>query len=80
MDDKSAAVTTGAAVRAELARAGLSQRELARRLNVSHTYITMRTKGVIAFNVTDLARVAEVLDIPVAVLVAQPVRANGSAA
>lgn len=70
MDDTTAAETTGAAVRAECARRSVSQRELARRMGVSHTYVTKRTAGIIAFNVTDLARIASILGISARVFVA----------
>lgn len=80
MDDKTIAGTTGAAVRAEAARVGMSLRVLAREMGVSHAYITRRVSGRIAFNVTDLDTIARILGISVSVLVPQPREANGSAA
>lgn len=59
------AVDTGAAIRAEAARAGLSLRALARELGRSHTFITDRAKGTVTCDVNDLVDIAQVLGIPV---------------
>lgn len=77
MDNNDVAKVTGAAVRAEAARRGMSIRELARQLGVSHSYVSYRTKGRVAFNITDLDRVSKVLDVPLAELLP---RTKGAAA
>lgn len=53
------------AVRAELARAGRSQRDLARALGVSHAYLWRRTRGEVGFAAEELLAVADFLAIPV---------------
>ena len=55
---------TGANVRAEMARRGLSQAALAQRLNVSQTAISKRLRGETPFDINELTRIAEVLDVP----------------
>lgn len=61
-------LTVGATVRAELARRGLLQRQLAEHLGISQPQISRRLEGVIAFNVDELASVAEFLGVPVTLL------------
>lgn len=60
------AVETGAAIRAEAARAGLSLRGLATRLGRNHTWVTDRAKGAVPCDVNDLVVIAKALDIPIA--------------
>ena len=48
-------------VRAEMARAGVSQVELARRLGRSQQYITSRVVGSVSFGVDELETVASAL-------------------
>jgi len=65
----SAASASGVApaLRAEAARANLSGREIARRLNVSAVYVSRRLSGEVECTATDLQRFAALLDVPVAV-------------
>lgn len=53
-----------ASVRAELARANISQRQLADHLGKSHTYVQRRASGALSFSADDLIAIAEVLNIP----------------
>lgn len=62
----------GANVRAEMARRGVSQTALAERLGMTQTAVSTRLRGKVAFNVDELAAVAEALEIPVARLMAEP--------
>lgn len=79
------AAASGAAIRAEAARAGLSLRALARALGRNHTYVTDRAKGVVTCDVNDLVAIARVLGIPVTRLIpsadpAKPEAENAGAA
>lgn len=65
------ATRTGANVKAEMARAGIGQVQLAARLGLSQTAVSSRLRGVVAFNVDELAAVARVLEVPVSTLVAE---------
>jgi hypothetical protein len=63
--------TVAAAVRAELARAGVSRRQLARHLGVAPSYLDRRLAPpssaddcLPAFPIEQLSRVADVLGIP----------------
>lgn len=58
----------GANVRAEMARAGLSQAALAAILGLSQPAISKRLRGIQAFDVDEVARAAEALGIDVASL------------
>lgn len=64
------ATRTGANVKAEMARAGIGQVQLAARLGLSQTAVSSRLRGVVAFNVDELAAVARVLEVPISALVA----------
>jgi transcriptional regulator with XRE-family HTH domain len=64
------ATRTGSNVRAEMARAGISQTALAEKLGVSQAAVSKRLRGEVAFNVDELAKVADALKVPVAVLLA----------
>lgn len=57
-------------VRAEMARAKVGQRALAKVLGKSQTYMYRRLNGETPFNIDDLAVIAEQLDIPLTVLIA----------
>lgn len=72
----SPAEEVAAQVRAELARAKVSGRELARRTGIDSQYWRRRIAGVTPLDVVDLLRVSEVLDVPVSALVA-PLDAPG---
>lgn len=73
--------TVGATVRAELARRRITQRQLATVLGIAQTQVSRRLAGEVAFNVDELAVVAEFLGLPVAALLAgQPAVDPASAA
>ena len=57
-------------VRAEMARQKISQVKLAETLRVSQPAISRRLSGRVALNVDELARIADILGVPVAELVA----------
>jgi transcriptional regulator with XRE-family HTH domain len=63
-----------------LARRGMNKSELARRLNVSHTWVTNRLTGYQDISLNDLERIAEVLGVTIADLLPRSARAgtNGS--
>lgn len=65
---KTTAQRTGANVRAEMARRGVKQAELAGELGMSQSMLSYRLSGQVVFNVDELARVAAVLEVPVATL------------
>lgn len=52
-------------VRAELARGGVSQSVLARKLQRTQQYVSRRLVGNVPFNVDELDQIAQVLGIPV---------------
>lgn len=52
-------------VRAVLGIRQVSGAELARRLNVSHAYVSRRLNAETAFDVTELETIAAILDVPV---------------
>ena len=60
---KSVSVSVASNVRAELARRGLTQRELADKLGLTQTAISSRLRGIVAFDVDELAVVAETLGV-----------------
>lgn len=68
------AEVVGAAVRAELARAGKSQNDLAAVLGVTQTAVSKRLRGVTPFDVNELAAVAAALDVDMSVLITDAVR------
>jgi transcriptional regulator with XRE-family HTH domain len=59
------AATIGANVRAEMARAGVSQAAMARILNLSQSPVSMRLRGATPFTAHELAAIAHYLDVPV---------------
>lgn len=65
---KTTAQRTGANVRAEMARRGVKQAELAGALGMSQSMLSYRLSGQVVFNVDELARIAAVLEVPVATL------------
>lgn len=67
---QSTAEVVGATVRAELARAGKSQTDLAVVLGVTQTAVSKRLRGVTPFDVNELAAVAAALDLDISVLIA----------
>lgn len=56
-------------MRAELARKGITQTDLAAKLAKSQPFVSRRLSGRVPFDVADLAAIASVLDITVADLV-----------
>lgn len=62
---------TGANIRAELARRGVTQKQLADVLQVSQGQVTKRLRGLIAFDINELVAIAEFLDVDLAVLMPQ---------
>ena len=60
--------TTGANVRAELARRGLSQRVLADHLGLSPTGVSKRLSGATPIDINELAMIAAFLDVPLTTL------------
>ena len=68
MADTTAAVQVGANVRAELARAGKTQAWLAGAIGMSQQSVSDRLRGKFPFDVNELARVADALDLDVASL------------
>lgn len=58
--------TIAANVRAEVARAGRSQSEIATALGLSQTGVSRRLSGRVAFDGPELAALAALLDVPVA--------------
>lgn len=68
------AEVVGAAVRAELARAGKSQTDLAAVLGVTQAAVSKRIRGVTPFDVNEIALVAQALGVDVSVLIADHAR------
>lgn len=56
---------TGANVRAEMARRGVSQTTLAAVLGVTQPQVSARLRGIVPFNVNELHAVAAFLDVSV---------------
>jgi transcriptional regulator with XRE-family HTH domain len=69
MGDTDVIEATAAAVRAEAARQRISGVALAKRLGVSQAWMSRRLGGRQPFDIGELARVAEALDVPLSRLV-----------
>ena len=69
MTNNPAVERIAANVRAELARKGITQTDLALRLKKSQPFVSRRLSGSVPFNVADLDSIATVLDISIASLV-----------
>ena len=54
-----------ASVRAECARQRVSQRDVARALELSHTSVHRRIRGDVPFDVDELAKIAELLGLSI---------------
>jgi transcriptional regulator with XRE-family HTH domain len=67
--------STAGSVRAELARRGITGRELAAALGRSERTVRRRLSGDLPFTVDELTAVAGFLDIPVGSLLPEPERA-----
>lgn len=63
-------VRVGANVRAEMARRGLNQTQLAAAIGKTQTQVSKRLSGQIAFDINELTAVADVLDVPLSHLTA----------
>lgn len=70
MQKNDAVERVAANVRAELARKGITQTDLAAELSKSQPWISRRLSGRVPFNVAELAAIASVLDIAVTELLA----------
>lgn len=60
---------TGANVRAEIARRGMSQAAVSKAIGVSQSQFSKRLRGVIAFDINELDAIATVLDVPMSDLI-----------
>lgn len=60
----------GRNIRAEMARRGISQTDLAHRLNLSQAAVSKRLRGVTPLDVNELYSIGTLLDVPVSVLMA----------
>lgn len=58
-------------VRAELARAGISQSTIADSLGITKSGVSRRMQGRISFRVSELCAIADLIGIPVHVLLAK---------
>lgn len=67
---KTTARATGANIKAEMARRGVTQTGLAARLDITQSALSKRLRGVISLNVDELAAIADALDVPVSTLLA----------
>lgn len=56
---------TGANVKAEMARRGVSQVALAEHLAIGQSGLSKRLRGVIAFDINELTTIAAVLDVSI---------------
>jgi transcriptional regulator with XRE-family HTH domain len=63
-------VVTGANVRAEMARRGISQAQMAQAVGLSQAGVSKRLRGEVAFNIDELFQVAAVLGLPLSTLTA----------
>lgn len=52
-------------IRAELENQGISARELARRIDVTQSYLWARMNGDVEFRTGDLEKIADALGVPV---------------
>ena len=62
--------TTGENVRAEMARRGVTQMALAARIGISQAAVSARIKGKTPFDINELVRIADALDVPLETLLA----------
>lgn len=69
----------GSNIRAELARRGLSQRDLATHLGISQSQLSKRLRGQIDLSVAELSAAAAYLDVPIGALLPEPVEAQPAA-
>lgn len=69
---------TGANVRAEMARRGVSQTDLSNRLGMNQSQISKRLSGTIAFTIDELVAIAATLGVPLSTLIPADVAAAAS--
>ena len=62
--------TTGVNVRAEMARRGVTQMTLARKIGLSQAAVSARLKGKTPFDINELVQIAVALDVPLDALIA----------
>jgi transcriptional regulator with XRE-family HTH domain len=70
MPKRTATERVAANIRAELARQGISQTDLAASLHKSQPTVSRRLLGRVPFSVDELDIIADLLDVPMAQLVA----------
>jgi transcriptional regulator with XRE-family HTH domain len=70
------AAIVGANVRAEMARKGTTQRNLADYLGIPQTSVSRRLSGITPFDINELTAVAELLDVHLDVLLPMNVTAG----
>ena len=70
MPKRTATERVAANIRAELARQGISQTDLANSLHKSQPTVSRRLLGRVPFSVDELDIIADLLDVPMAQLVA----------
>jgi transcriptional regulator with XRE-family HTH domain len=70
--------TVGANVKAELARRSISQKTLGEHLGLSQVSVSTRIRGRTPFDVNELHKTADFLNVPVSVLLAGAVEAKAS--
>jgi predicted transcriptional regulator len=63
--------TVGANIRAEMARRKVPQREIADLLDLPQASVSKRLAGEVPWRITELAKIAAFLDVPLAVLLGQ---------
>lgn len=66
---QTATAETGANVRAEIARRGVTQAAISEAIGVSQSQFSKRLQGRIAFDINELASIAHVLDVPLTDLI-----------
>jgi transcriptional regulator with XRE-family HTH domain len=69
------------ALRAELARAGVEQKQIAEALGYHPSQVTKRMRGEIEWRLNELQAIADLIGVPIAVLVADsdPAAVSGGA-
>lgn len=76
MPENQHAIRVGANVRAEMARRNLTQAAVAEQLNITQQKLSRCISGKQPFRVCELADVAQVLDVPVCVLLDESIEAT----
>ena len=66
-----ASARTGAKIRAEMSRRGVSQSRLAEHLGLSQAAISARLRGITPVDVNELEKIARFFNIPTGALVAE---------